>query len=71
MGITGVEVLVINIGSLHMDIDYTYIEIGEITEPMFDWLNSSNSGKGHFGLGGHGVYFELAEDATWFAMKWS
>ena len=59
-----------DIGALRMDMDYTYIDMGNISSAMYLWL-CDMKGFGHFGLGGHGIYFESEKDATIFALRWS
>ena len=54
---------------LGWDKTYHYIAIRP-TEGMQDWLDNHES-DGVYSVGGHGFYFELEEDAAYFALRWT
>jgi hypothetical protein len=58
----------INVGFLDWDIDYVYVR-AEVDSDRLKCLDDY-PGKGHYGLGGGGIYFESTEDATFFALRW-
>ena len=58
-----------DIGVLVWEIDYVYVPV-KITKELLQNLDAY-PGKGHYGLGGTGEFFEHTEDATYFVLKWS
>ena len=59
----------INVGLLEWDIDYVYIR-ADIDDDKLKFLDEYE-GKGHYGFGGGGIYFESTEDATFFALRFA
>jgi len=60
-----------NIGVLKDTIDYVVIPLHKrVPNDVLLWLDDYD-GRGHFALGGYGIYFEREEDATVFALKWA
>ena len=52
-------------------INYTFVSTHQrVDEIHCGWLDDYQ-GKGHYALGGYGVYFECEEDATVFALRWA
>ena len=50
---------------------YVYVAISrEKLEEIKQWCLDQDS-PGKFSMGGHGMYFESAEDATWVKLKWA
>lgn len=60
--------------TIDRNIDYTLIptaqRVDKILGGIIEWLDEYE-GKGHYALGGYGIYFEREEDAAVFALKWS
>lgn len=60
--------------TINFDIEYTYIVMPSLKfgahNDLVKWLNDFDS-NGTYSIGGFGVYFSNADDATAFALRWS